>query len=282
MWKYLQALVNLYLYSSLHIAICAGLLGVETYLILREEINLPVVLCLAFGTLSIYSLHRIVGINKTIAFSDQGRFKIIKKFARHLKVYFILSSIAFLYFFFQLEHRQIFLICAAFLPTLLYVLPVFPKGKRLRDYPFIKIFIIAFVWSYLTIVVPVSGYLNVLLWLLAIERILFFLAITIPFDIRDMEVDGDTGVPTLIHRLGILRSKQLAVLFLILCSILISILWSNHMIDIEYLIALFSTYFISTILIILSKPGLHDWFYSGLIDGTIGIRMILYSLLLLI
>lgn len=282
MWKYLRALINLYLYSSLHIALCAGLLGIETYLVLRQEVDLNLILCLALGTLAVYALHRIVGINKTVALSDQGRFKLIAKYKSHLFIYFVLSSIVFVYFFLVLDKSKMVLFSAACLPTLLYILPVFPKGKRLRDYPFIKIFIIAIVWSYLTIVVPAAGQIDFLLSFLLIERILFFLAITIPFDIRDMKVDNNTGVPTLIHQLGVRKSKSLAILFLLVSTMILLYLLKVGLIDFEYLIALILTYGFAGILIITSNSNRHDWFYTGLIDGTIGIRIIAYSLLLLI
>lgn len=281
MWKYLRALINLYLYSSLHIALCAGLLGIETYVVLRKEVNLSIILCLSLGTLAVYALHRIVGIKKTVKLSNQGRFKIIAKYRSHLFIYFILSSLAFVYFIFSLEKFQFILFLAACLPTLLYILPIFPKGKRLRDYPFVKIFVIAIVWSYLTIVVPVGGQLNQMLLFLIIERILFFLAITIPFDIRDLKVDSNIGVLTLVHRLGLKRSKQLAILFLLICSTIIIYLFTFQHIELEYLAALFIVYLVSIILIAYSHPKKHDWYFTGLIDGTIGIRILTYCLLLL-
>ena len=82
----IKAFGNFYIYSSVHIALCAGLLTFESYLLLQLPVDLNVVLFVTFSTMSIYSLHRLVGMSKVKAFEDQGRYKIIKKYKRDIKI----------------------------------------------------------------------------------------------------------------------------------------------------------------------------------------------------
>ena len=90
-----------------------------------------------------------------------------------------------------------------------------------RDVPLLKIFIIAFSWTYLTIIIPVIVHnisFDSNLILNIIVRFLFVLAITIPFDIRDLKFDK---VITLPKYLGVKKSKILAYIILLICELII-------------------------------------------------------------
>ncbi len=274
MWDLLKAFGHFYIYSSVHIAICAGLLTTESYLLLQLPIDLHVVLFITFSTMSVYSLHRLVGMSKVKAYEDQGRYKLIKKYKQHILIYFIISSIASGYYFLHLPFSKMQLLLIPGLLTLAYVLPVLKSRKRLRDLPLIKIFLIAFVWTWLTLFLPTDYARPTLLFWMAIERILFFLAITIPFDIRDLEVDSSIGVKTLVHQLGVKKSRLLAILFLLIGLILIIFMLAQMWITTPMFLGLLVTYLLCAMLIILSNEQKGDWFFGGLLDGTIGLRII--------
>ena len=274
----LKAFGNFYIYSSVHIAICAGLLTLESYVILQIVIDLNVVLFVTFSTMSVYSLHRIVGMSKVKAFDDQGRYLVIKKFRHHILIYFIISSLAAAYCFFLLPKEKIIHLAIPGILTIAYVLPVMGSKKRLRDLPFIKIFLIAIVWTWLTLFLP-TQYKNItLITLLTFERILFFIAITIPFDIRDFTVDGSIGVKTLIHQLGVKKSKILSQVLLTFGMIILAFLLAQKLINLPVFGGLISTYLCCIFLIRHSDEHKGDWFYGGLLDGTIGLRLVLILL----
>jgi hypothetical protein len=66
------------------------------------------------------------------------------------------------------------------------------KGKNLRDIPGIKIYIIALVWVLITVIVPylIDTNLNFQKTLILFgAEVLFMISITIPFDIRDINLD---------------------------------------------------------------------------------------------
>lgn len=224
--------------------------------------------------MAVYSAHRLVGMSKVKAFADQGRYKIIKKYRHHILVYFCLSIVLAGFFFFKIDFRQMIMLFIPVLLTAAYILPVF-KSRRLRDLPFIKIFLISTIWTWLTLNMVGCENTSTLCLILTIERILFFIGITIPFDIRDMDVDKSISVKTLIHSLGIKKSKILAIGLIAVCFFLIAYLKNLALITQAYFYGLLLTYIFVAILIFYSKPGKADYYFGGLLDGSIGLRIIL-------
>ena len=104
------------------------------------------------------------------------------------------------------------------LATVFYVLPSSYKFKGLRNIAGLKLFLIAFTWAGITVFFPL--YVNKLpyselIGLVFIQRFLFVMAITIPFDIRDAKFDlPDLG--TLPQVLGVNKAKIVACTALVL------------------------------------------------------------------
>jgi len=88
-----------------------------------------------------------------------------------------------------------------------YVFPV--VKKPLRDVPYIKTILIAAVWSFMLIYVPMGGILENKLWS-SLTGFLFIYGITVPFDIRDMKYD-EVEKRTLPMIIGMTSSKILSL-----------------------------------------------------------------------
>lgn len=91
------------------------------------------------------------------------------------------------------------------------------------------------------------------LWPLTIERLLFVLSITIPFDIRDMTQDTREGIFTIPHKIGIKGTRIMSILISVLFAILISVRWILNELETSMFIALIGS-FVFTIVVI-SKIG---------------------------
>lgn len=264
--------INLLLYGNFWIALGALSLLIQTIIIYQGQfVPNPLAGFVFFGTLCLYALHRIVGISKAHEYYQLHRYAVITRYKSHIQVYAVIGGIGAGICFFLLKRPvQV----AVILPTLLslgYVLPVLGNKKRLRDLNDIKIFMVAGVWAWITVVLPATAYSishSYGIVLTFIERFLFVFAITIPFDIRDLAVDGQGQVRTIPARLGIKKSKILSGICLLTAAGCAVLCWQLFYYSIPILIASLITYLISFGLIHATEPNRDDYFFTGWLDGT--------------
>ena len=266
-----RKLSNLILYSSLWIGACAASLVTFTYDVTGSGIGTDAYVGFVFcGTLALYAVHRLTGIGKVRLYKDKGRFAIIDKYKSHILIYGTLGALGGTWF---LVHLPIDLVWWLLLPgflSFMYVVPL-GKGKRWRDYAFVKIFLVSGVWAALTGLIPFIYTGQAALnegALLFIERMLFIFAIAIPFDIRDMRVDDSSGVKTLPQALGIQRAKFLAIGLLAFSAVLTWVLIRMQTYDSRLLFPYSICLLITGGLIWNSRTDMDDHYYSGLVDGT--------------
>ena len=107
---------------------------------------------------------------------------------------------------------------------------------------------------------------------------LFILAITLPFDIRDLRYDLAANVKTIPAKIGVKKTIVLAELLLVVFMILKYYQLNLNHISYEQFTATSIAFFITAILIAFSSPKRPELFFSGLIEGT----MILMYLAVLI
>jgi len=284
--RWIKKIVDLILYGNLWIALGALLLCLQTQYILEDSWKCnDLTAFVFFSTWLLYALHRIVGILRLKDFLEIERYSVIARFRRHIIVYAILAGLGAIWYFLQLTFL---LKVAVVLPgffSMAYVLPFFGKKRRLRDFDQIKIYLVALVWAWVTVVLPAVYYGHGFSWslvLMFVERTLFVFAITLPFDIRDLQVDGHSKVSTIPSEIGVKKANTLAILLL---SIGLGLAFINFALQYYSAIILFALMgsFISTAyLVYLSKPERHDYFYSGLMDGTMIFQGLLVYLLSLI
>lgn len=263
-------ILNFYLYSSLHISIGAVALVWSISHIIKQPIPKTYYGFVFCSTLFIYGIHRIIGIQKTYTLNQKGRYNIVNRYKSHIQLYTLLGGLGSLILFFTLTRsiQIIFIIPGAI--SVLYTLPVFNNGKRLRDLHYIKIFLIASVWAVTTAFIPARIVDNTLLIssIVALERFCFFMAITIPFDIRDMTIDEQINVKTLVHIMGQKKSIYLALFFISMSLALVLFLLKKDILNINQLIAYSVSYAITAALIIYCSTKKSDYYFTGLLDGT--------------
>ena len=119
--------------------------------------------------------------------------------------------------------------------------------SHFRKIKYFKIFMIAFAWSYFSVFLPAVELLvpideKIILFFSAIYLKVF--AITIPFDIRDIDFDKSKLV-TIPIKLGIQKSKILSIILSSISTLIIFIIWHFNYVDLEF----FVTFLITTILL---------------------------------
>ena len=192
---------------------------------------------------------------------------------RKLMIGFAVISIPFIiYLVLQLKISTLSLFVLPGILTILYTTPVFGKKRRLRDIPLIKVFIISFTWAWISTLIPwldSGANLELDIILVFLEKFLFILGITIPFDIRDFQIDKTQGIHTLPQAMGIHPAKILAILSICLCLFIVIILLLLDFYSIQIGIGLFASYLITIVLLMYVTEKSHDYYFSGLLDGLI-------------
>lgn len=148
-----------------------------------------------------------------------------KSLTSHLKVIQIFSALSFIglvYLGTQLSPRTISFFIPLILITVLYAVP-FLAGfqKSLRAVSYLKIFLVTIVWAGTTTTIPflVNGYeIGSIAILLFFQRLLFVVILTLPFEIRDVNIDVP-HVKTLPQRIGIPQTKKLGLAFMLFCLV---------------------------------------------------------------
>lgn len=155
-------------------------------------------------------------------------------------------------------------------------------NKKLREIPFLKIFFISLIWAYTTVFIPLGGsgiiqYSSLIL--MFFQRFFFIFAITIPFDIRDIEKDRRSNLKTIPTEKGAGFSKVLAIVALFLSLILWMINKKGTGNVFHSLVPFLFSAIYAGVLIILSKPQRKTFYYTFLVDGALVIQALMVFLL---
>ena len=264
-------LINVVVFTNLWISFAAISCGLSTYILFQQSPNPYILLLLFGGTLSRYNY--IVFFLKENSKSEKFRYMFEKR--NFLKLLFflglVISSISSLFFSWT---ALLFIAHLGFL-SVWYFLALnfgFFKLPKLREIPYIKVFVIAYVWVGSTFLLPILD--NIVFdspFLLAyFERIFFLLGITLPFDIRDIAIDKQTNVKTIATKLGVYKTKILAS-----CFLLVSAFSSFWLYASPFQILISLSYISFIFLILKAKQESSELHFTGLLDGTMIFQLLL-------
>lgn len=267
----LRQLATAIVYSNTWIASGAALLTLQTYWVAGEEVNVGLIAFVFFATVATYNFQRLLRFNKWWLRATSERLHWLIRSRRFLLVITLVSfAMAGLLavFYLQLIHFLALIPLSAI--SFLYAWRFLPhrSGRRaLRDIPGLKIFWIAGSWAAVTVILPLLEADNIdELWPpLFAERLFFILAITLPFDIRDMHYDSGNQ-KTIPQVIGIRRSAWLAQGFNVLFvgAVLVNVAYSNQQ---GMLMALLLTALVNAVVLAFSFRQRSEPYYSVILDG---------------
>ncbi len=275
----LPALHRFFIYSNLFIAVCAILMADQTFrVLLHHDAVVDLLGFIFFSTLASYSFHWYLTSGSVIPSPRMDWLQ------RHRNVHIILffAGIAgAAFFFFSLLPYFAWLLIAA-LVTFLYSAPKIPHRyfRLLRRVAIGKTIFLAFVWMYVTTVLPilVSGQRwNEQYVLFVINRFFLIYAICILFDYRDREDDRIAGVKSLITWLS---EKNITLLFIFSLSIFFisTFLLANYGYPLSDTILLCIPGIITACLYDYAKRHFSDMLYYFVLDGLMALSALLMLL----
>lgn len=210
--------INFYILSNIHVAIAGFCLTKITLLKFEIFENLIPV----FVALSIVISYNFIRFYE-LKTNKLGSLK--PWFSNHLKSLFILSGISgvglfYILFFTNFNLASLFVLLPFGFMTLFYVVPLFKIKKfevSFRNFPGIKIFSIAFSWAAVSVIFPLIEAeieLTKVIFIIFLQQFLILIAIILPFDIRDVNIDPK-NLKTLPQVLGVTASKIIGILLLL-------------------------------------------------------------------
>lgn len=179
---------------------------------------------------------------------------------------FALFITLFLFFFVGIKTLQSWLVLGvSSVISLFYIVRI--RGRNLRELPYLKIYLIAASWSLLLICFPLfnESASVPIMWLGSIH-FLYFIGVTIPFDIRDLKYDS-VDQRTLPQLVGVENAKIIALFLVVLFGVLM--LWTVP--ALLFNPVFFLSIFLQISLILFTHERRSDSYFAGAIDGSIAL-----------
>ena len=268
--------LNILLYSNIYIACCAVAMTLQTILLLQlnQAWLSPLVGLVFCATLIVYALHRLISLSKISTKLGGTRFEQIALYQNSLKwLLFVALLLAAAFAYFLSPGVHLILVPAACI-SFAYVLPfIGTHKKRLRDIAYLKIFLIAFVWSFVTVALPIINAEQTFgrqEFLMLLERFLFIFTITLPFDIRDLAIDNSNAVRTIPTLIGTAATLNLGYISLFAWLALVLFTYG-----ITLFVPFCLTASICFFLLRKSTTHQHDYFFTAGVDGLMLIQFLL-------
>lgn len=215
--KVLKQIFDFYINSSIHVALAVFSLSWLTLLEFDVPTDNAILLFILFSSITGYNFVKYFGLAK---FHHRS-------LANWLKLIQIFSLICFAlmcFYAFQIQIETLYYIAGLGFITFLYAIPFLPKRffydekQNLRNVGGIKIYIIALVWSGVTVILPlVNNNITISseVFILAIQRFIIVIVLTLPFEIRDLQFDS-LKLSTIPQKIGEKQTKALGVILLII------------------------------------------------------------------
>ncbi len=267
--KFLKRVFAFYINASIHVAL--AVLSLLAITVLEYHLVIPIELWL-FVFLGALTGYNFVKYAKVAGLHHRS-------LTQSLKAIQIFSGICFVFLAFiafKLSIQTLMITAAFGLATFFYAVP-FVRHKNLRNFSGLKIFVVAFVWAGVTVIVPVVASeetisLDILLTFL--QRILIVVALILPFEIRDVPYDA-LNLKTLPQQVGVRNTKLLGLAVLLICLVFEFFKQDS---DVAYIVSLLIFSVFMGWFLITSKTDQNRYFASFWVEGLPIIWFLLFVL----
>jgi 4-hydroxybenzoate polyprenyltransferase len=268
-------------------SLCAVAQGLVTFYLIGSKPVYSVLGLLFVSTLGIYNFSILITKPKRPQDSPHKRERWFFGHYRLMVTMTIVSILALLPLFVLISTESRILLIFLGIISFAYSLPLFSLGDKkfgLRNIPGLKQFLITLVWTMSTVLLPLMEAQHMHLGtvsmrdttILIAKRFLFIGALTVPFDIRDLFHDKQSGLKTIPVVLG----EKKAYIF---CQVLLAgyivllFLFRNNGFNNDFF-ALTITAVLAGWLIFKSSWKKNEYYYFFCVDGILILQFILLRL----
>jgi len=199
-------------FTNVYVTLCGAALTAASYALLGVPPRLDAVAGLVFCcTLVIYNLDRLVEPRP----GDTAHEHWVERHRRALWAITAAASLAAFAFTAVLGPHIFASLAVAGIIAVGYCLPIVRFGgrwRRLKELPGMKLVLIAGVWTYATLGLPMlhAGVaLDAQMSVILLTRLLFIAAVALPFDLPDAQRDRQSGIATLPILFGVDKTKRI-------------------------------------------------------------------------
>ncbi|OIQ37772.1 MAG: hypothetical protein BM555_00105 [Crocinitomix sp. MedPE-SWsnd] len=267
--------IEFIVYSNIWISAGAAGFGTLYYFLNEKELNKELIAFLFCSTLLTYTFQRFEKLRKKERISGPRMEWMI---ANSVLVYILmgLTFVGTIYFALYFSFESISLLFCLGPISFLYAFKLKFRGTptNLRDIPFIKIVLIGVVWAISCYLIPFieDGQSNYDFLIPSIAFFTYIIGITIPFDIRDMEVD-EKSKKTIPQIFGESFSRFIAALLIAISACLLIYQFEEQWIEIAV------THTISITVVMGASAKRDELFFSFLVDGLLVLFPLTFYLL---
>lgn len=213
----IKQLFDFYINASIHVALAVYALSWITLRYFNISYDENVLYFIFYATITGYNFVKYFGIAKFHHRSLTDTLKVIQLFS-------LLSFLLLCYYAVQLPLKTLSYIAVFGVVTFLYAIPFIPKSfyldsqQNLRDVSGLKVYVIALVWTGVTVFLPLINNdfeWNAAVYITAFQRFVFVIVLMLPFEIRDLKYDS-LRLSTIPQKIGVKRTKIIGVALLML------------------------------------------------------------------
>ncbi|WP_431136288.1 hypothetical protein [Psychroserpens mesophilus] len=239
----LKTVFDFYINSSIHVALAVVALTCITCLEFDVSIDLNLLGFIWFASVTGYNFVKYFGLAKFHHRSLSSKLKFIQVFS-------LICFVCMCVFALRLNTSSLIAISVFGMVTFLYAIPLLPsrffidQKKKLRSISGLKIYIIAFVWSGVTVFLPlINNELEIHddIIISGTQRFIFVVVLMLPFEIRDLNYDS-LKLSTIPQRIGV-RQTKVAGLFLSLLLLILEYFKDN--INLSHVLSLTGIVFVT-------------------------------------
>jgi len=284
MKKLLQPVFDFLLFSNMFMALCAVAQGLVTFYLVSSKPVYEVLSILFIATVGLYNFSILVGKPPNPEKSPFARQRWFFGHYRLMVTITVVCTLALIPLFFLISTESKILLIFLGVISLAYNLPLFSLGDKkfgLRNIPGLKQFLITLVWTMSTVLLPLleaqHRHLGAVSMrdttILIAKRFLFIGALTIPFDIRDLFQDRQSGLKTIPVMWG--EKKAYAFCQILLAGYVVLLFLFRHNGFNSDFFALTITALLAGWLIFRSTIEKDEYYYFFLVDGILILQYIL-------
>lgn len=278
----LRKLTDLFVFGNLYVAIPVTCLAWSTNILTDTEPNLLRLAFIYAATLLLYSTHRLVGTLLMREGKPAPRHEWAQRNRLILGAIVLAAAVATVFIWLKLEERNLLLLFILGGISGAYALPFIPDGRndrwmRLRDIPGFKIYLIVAVVTVVTVVFPLNdAYVpDIDLLFITLARAVFLMAITLPFDIRDLSTDVPS-VRTIPMMIGEERTRKLTLLLMGVFMAVVALHYvMSPAVPWQLLLALELSGLVTAIILSRVHSARSEYFFSLLVEGTMIVQCLL-------